>query len=122
MSLKKILIVASSITLVAVLYVYQQSKIIEMAYKEQETLASLENEIERKNDLKYHINRQMSLISIAGMWQEGDFEWPHSDQLMSLSSGGQYQEDNKQIPETKSIVGSIFELKSQAEATPIKPQ
>ena len=122
MSLNKIFTIVLGITLVALLYVYQQSKIIQLAYQEQERLAFLENVINKNNNLKFNIDRQMSLVSIVDLWQDGNFEWPHQKQLVSLSTIKQGLKETKQIKEKETIFTRIFGLKSQAEATPVKPR
>ena len=122
MRLNKFFIIVLTVTLLAVVYVYQQSKIIHLAYQGQERLALLESLVDKNSNLRYNINRQMSLVSIAGLWEEGNFEWPHEKQLVSLSTTGQTFEDNRQIEETENIFTRLLGLKSQAEATPIKPQ
>jgi hypothetical protein len=122
MRITKFLIIAFAVTLLAVLYVYQQSKIIHLAYQGQERLALLESSVDKNSNLRYNINRQMSLVSIAGLWEEGDFEWPHQKQLVSLSTTRQTPEDNRQIKETENIFTRLLGLRSQAEATLIKPQ
>jgi len=122
MRLTRTLIIVLAITLLATLYVYQQSKVIHLAYRGQERLAFLERLVDEKNNLEYNLNRRMSLISIAGILQEGDFEWPHRKQLLSLSNIQQTPEDNKQIGKTESIFTRFFGLKSQAEATSLKPR
>ena len=122
MRITKFLIIALAVTFLSVLYVYQQSKIIHLAYQEQERLTLLESLVDKNSNIRYNINRQMSLVSIAGLWEEGDFEWPHQKQLVSLSIAGQSFEDNKQVKQTESIFTRLLGLKSQAEATPIKPR
>lgn len=122
MRITKFLIIALAVTLLAVLYVYQQSKIIHLAYQGQEGLAFLESLVDKNSNLRYNINRQMSLVSIAGLWEEGDFEWPHQKQLVSLTTIRQTPEDNRQIKETENIFTRLLGLRSQAEATLIKPQ
>ena len=122
MRITKFLIIAFAVTLLAVLYVYQQSKIIHLAYQGQERLALFESSVDKNSNLRYNINRQMSLVSIAGLWEEGDFEWPHQKQLVSLTTIRQTPEDNRQIKETENIFTRLLGLRSQAEATLIKPQ
>ena len=122
MSLNKIFTIVLGITLLALLYVYQQSKIIQLAYQEQERLAFLENLINKNNNLKFNIDRQMSLVSIVDLWQDGNFEWPHQKQLVSLSTIEQGLKASKQLKEKETIFTRIFGLKSQAEATPVKPR
>ncbi len=141
MQLTKFLIIILLVTLLALLYVYQQSKIIHLAYQEQERLALLESLIDKNNNLRYNINRRMSLISMAEVWQDGDFQWPHREQLVSSSTVQQTPGDNKQTNpvgkitlaaggtktsnggrETENIFTRLFGLKSQAEATPVKPR
>ena len=122
MKLSKFFIIVSIVTLLAVLYVHQQSKIIRLAYREQERLSLLESLVDKNHSLRYSMNRQMSLVSIAGLWQVGDFEWPHRKQLVSLSGFRQAAEDIKQTKETENIFTRILGLSSRAEATPVKPR
>ena len=122
MRLNKFFIIVLTVTLLAVVYVYQQSKIIHLAYQEQDRLAFLERLVDHNNNLRYNMDRQMSLVSIVGLFKDGDFEWPHRKQLVSLSTAQQNLEDKKQIKETESIFTRLFGLKSQAEATPVKPR
>jgi hypothetical protein len=122
MRLTKFLIVVLAITLLALLYVYQQSRIIQAAYQEQERLAFLKTLIDKSNNLGYSISRQTSLVSIAGIWEGEDFEWPQRRQLVSLSTAEQISEDNQQIKESENIFTRLLGLKSQAEATLIKPR
>ena len=122
MGLNKIFIIVLGITMLALLYVYQQSNIIQLAYQEQERLALLENLINKNNNLRYNLDRQMSLVSISGLWQEGHFEWPNRKQLLSFSTISQELEQSKQVKETESIFTRFFGLKSQAEATSVKPR
>ena len=110
------------ITLMAVFYVYQQSKIFHLAYQEQQKLALFQSLVDKNHNLKYSLNRHMSLVSIASLWQDEDFEWPHRKQLVSLSNMQQIPEENRQLKEIDNIFTRFFGLSSQAEATPIKPR
>lgn len=121
MRLNKFIITAITVTLVSVLYVYQQSKIVYLAYQEQERSDLLEEFIDRNNNLQYELNHQMSLVSIEKLWKDGDFEWPHQEQLVSLLTEQQISE-NREEKEPGNLFTHIFGLKSQAEATPIKPR
>ncbi len=122
MRLGKFLIIASTVTLLSLLYVYQQSKIINLAYQEQEKLASLESLSDKNNNLRHNLSCRISLVSIAERGFDGDFEWPQQKQLVSLSTVQQAPKNNKQIKETENIFTRLFGLKSQAEATPVKPR
>lgn len=122
MNLTKFLAILLAVTLLAVLYVYQQSKIIHLAYQEQEKLAFFQRLVDINNNLKYNMSRRMSLASIAELWQEGNFEWPHPNQLVSFSIVQQTLDDTRRIKQTDSIFTRLFGLKSQAEATPVKPR
>jgi hypothetical protein len=120
MRLGKFLMIALIVTLLALLYVHQQSKIIHLAYQEQERLAFLESLTDKNNNLRHNISRRISLVSIAEGGFDGDFEWPHRSKLVSLSTVRQIPRNNKQIKETENIFTRLFGLKSQAEATPVK--
>ncbi len=126
MRLAKFLIIILFITSIALLYVYQQSKILYLAYQEQKKLALLERLVDRRNNLQYNLNRQISLVSIGEVMQTGEFEWPDGTQLVSLSAETRRVKDNnnKYIGEGKreGILSRILGLSSKAEAMPIKAQ
>jgi len=121
MRLNKFLIIVSAVTLLALLYVYQQTKIIHLAYQEQKRLTLVKMLVDKNDILRYNINRQRSLVSIGQHWQKGDWQWPHREQLVSLSTmGPRLLKDNQQKKETENIFTRLFRLSSQAEATPVK--
>jgi hypothetical protein len=120
MRLSKFFIITLAVTFLALLYVHQQSKIIHLAYQEQERLAFFQRVVDRNNNLEYTLKQGMSLVSIEELWRDGDFEWPHREQLMSFSTMQQVSRNNEQIKETESIFTRLLGLKSQAEATPVK--
>jgi len=121
MRLNKFLIIVSAVTLLALLYVYQQTKIIHLAYQEQKRLTLVKMLVDKNDILRYNINRQRSLVSIGKHWQKGDWQWPHREQLVSLSTmGPRLLKDNQQKKETENIFTRLFRLSSQAEATPVK--
>jgi len=122
MNLTKFFIIILTVTLLALLYVYQESKIIQSAYQEQERLALLENLVDKNNNLRYNIDRQMSLVSISEFWQDGVFEWPGRKYLVQSPTSQPTPEDKKQTKETENLFTRFFGLKSQAEATPSKPR
>lgn len=122
MSLTKFLILVLILTLLASIYVHQQIRILQLAYEEQEKLASLRNLLDEKNNLRYQINRQTSLVSIGNIWQNGEFEWPHRKQLVRLSTQQETGEDNERTAESGSIFSRFIQLRSQAEATPVLPR
>ncbi|MFH1578526.1 MAG: hypothetical protein ABIC18_05600 [Candidatus Omnitrophota bacterium] len=118
----KFLIIVLMLTLLASFYVYQQSQIVQLAYREQENLADFKSLVDQNNNLKYGINRRTSLVSMAKIWLNGDFEWPHREQIASLPAAREAIKENQDIPQADSIFTHLFELKSQAEATPVKPR
>lgn len=122
MRLSKFLIVILAVTLTALFYVHQQSKIIQMAYQEQENLILLQGLVDKGNELRHTISCRKSLVSLAELWQDQDFEWPHRTQLVSLSVVGGASGNTEQIKETESIFTRFLGLKSKAEATPLKPR
>ncbi|MBU1871461.1 MAG: hypothetical protein KKH80_01490 [Candidatus Omnitrophica bacterium] len=122
MRLGKFLTTVLLITVTSFFYVNQQIKIVQLAYEEQEKSAYLNSLVNQSNNLKYNINCRTSLVSMAGLWQKGNFEWPHQEQLVSLSTTDKAAEKSKGVSEKRNILAGLFRLKSQAEATPIKPR
>ncbi len=122
MKLTKALATILSLTVLALLYVHQQSKIIQMAYQEQESFSCFENLLDQKNNLTYMINRETSLVAMAKVWQEGDFEWPHRKQFVSLVNVPGPSKTKAYKQSLNNIFASVFRLRSQAEATPVSPR
>lgn len=121
MNLKKILITVSLFTFLALAHVYQQSKIIQLAYEEQQRLALLENLIDKNNNFRYNINWRTSLVSMAGIWEKQEFEWPRQQQLASLSFRSKTSQEAAKSQELENVFAGLFRLRSQAEATQVKP-
>ncbi|MFH1678752.1 MAG: hypothetical protein ABH914_03940 [Candidatus Omnitrophota bacterium] len=122
MNLAKFSIIVLLITLLASLYVHQQIRIVQLAYQEQEKLACLKGLIEENKRLNYNLNCRTSLISIAGLWKDGDFEWPQREQLVSLQTMQKIDEGSHEIIKKEGMLARFFRIRSQAEATPVKPR
>ncbi len=122
MNLTKILMTILVLTVLASLQVHQQTRIIQLAYQEQEKLAYLRSLLDENKNLKYRINQQTSLVSIAKICPLEEFEWPYGKQLVSLPISQGSIEKNTQRSESTSMLSNLFRLKSQAEATPVKPR
>ncbi|MFH1338338.1 MAG: hypothetical protein ABIH40_00600 [Candidatus Omnitrophota bacterium] len=118
----KFLMIILIITAIASVYVHQQTRIVQLAYQEQERLAYLRNLLDENKSLKYRIDQRTSLISIAKICPIDDFEWPHGKQLASLPSVWGFAESDIRTDESAGILSGLFRLKSQAEATPVEPR
>lgn len=116
-NLSRFLIMIFFITLLALIYVYQQSRIIQLAYREQKRLAYLDNLLTKNASLRYNINSQTSLVAISKskFWRGEDFDWPKACQYVSLSNTSN-RADNKIVRQKNNKFLSFLGIGSQAEA------
>ena len=120
MTLNRFLKLIFLITFFSLVYVYQQVRIVQLAYVGQEKLHCLKSLVDDNKNLRYNISRRTSLISMSEVWANGDFEWPRRQQLVLLPVQQRAVEQPADMPDKENLLSGLFRLKSQAEATPVK--
>jgi|WetSurMetagenome_2_1015567.scaffolds.fasta_scaffold523323_1 hypothetical protein len=122
MKLSKFLVIAVVVTSFAVLYVWQQTEIIRLAYTGQKNLAIFQDSLDNNSVLRYNLKRKTSLINI-GTRVEGndDFQMPESYCLVKLAS---QKEDlglvSRAQAKRENILARLFGIKMQAQAQTVE--
>lgn len=120
MRLSKFLTLVFSLTLLSVLYVYQQTQIIRLAYTGEKQSQQFEELLNKNNVLRYHVGKSVSLVSIGeGISNSPDFGMPLGYRVVHLASIGARQRGAGQPKE--SMLASIFGIKRQAQAQTLNP-
>lgn len=122
MRLRKLLSLVVFITFFSVLYVYQQSEIIRLAYAGQKQGVVFQDLLDKNSILRYNIEKNASLVNLgSSLSNQSDFQMPDSYQLVKLvptSSGVTFAEaqNNRQ-----GLLSRFFGLNRQAEARTVNP-
>lgn len=120
MRLEKFLSVVTFITIISIIYVYQQTEIIHLAYQGQHKTVLFEELLDKNSSLRYNLGSSFSLVRIGSVTSgTGDFEMPDSYRLVMV----QATQENTSAPiyqnNNLSLVSRIFGIKRQAEAKTI---
>jgi len=122
MRLNKFLSIVVFITFFSVLYVYQQSEIIRLAYAGQKHHVVFQDLLDKNSVLRYNIEKNSSLVNIGNsLSNRSDFQMPDKYQLVKLvptSEGVTLAEADGNKP---GIVSRIFGLNRRAEAKTVNP-
>ena len=109
------------ITLLCLLYVWQQTEIFRLAYVAQKHESAFQNLLDKNTVLRYNIKSNSSLIRICNKFStQTDFEMPDNYHLVRL----EYYKENLKLAQSQSnkesIISRIFSIKRQAEAKTVK--
>lgn len=118
----KILSVAAILTLLALLYVWQQTEIFRLAYTGQKKAVIFEDLLDKNTLLRYNIERNISLTRIGNkIALEKDFQMPDTYRLVRVIETRQTLRAGQQLPKQENIFSRLFGIKRQAEAKTINP-
>ena len=110
------------ITSFSVLYVYQQSEIVRLAYAEQKQHVAFQELLDKNSILRYNIEKNCSLVNIGStLSARSDFQMPDKYQLVRLvptKAGVAFAEASSS---KETLLSRIFGPNSQAEARTINP-
>ncbi len=110
------------ITLFSLLYVYQQTEILHLAYVGQKRSTSMEDLLDKNSVLRYNINKSASLVQIGGKVSERtEFQMPDNYQLVRLAPLRQNLKVSAQAFNKESVLSRLFGIKRQAEAKTVNP-
>lgn len=122
MRLGRFLSVVGFVTLISLLYVYQQTEILRLAYVGQKKISCFEDLLDKNSILRYNINRNASLVHIGSrLAQRADFQMPDSYRLVRLAYARGSLRAGAHILKKESVLSRLFGIKSQAEAKTINP-
>ncbi|MFA5118875.1 MAG: hypothetical protein WC695_08535 [Candidatus Omnitrophota bacterium] len=122
MKLSRFLVIAVFVTSFAVLYVWQQTEIIRLAYTGQKSLSVFQDSLDNNSVLRYNLKRKTSLINIGNRVEGNkDFQMPDSYCLVKLAS---QKEDlglvSRAPVKRENILARLFGIKMQAQAQTIE--
>ncbi|MCX5707353.1 MAG: hypothetical protein NTW13_06900 [Candidatus Omnitrophica bacterium] len=122
MKLSKFLSLTAFITLFSLLYVYQQSEIVRLAYAGQRQQTTFQELLDKNSILRYNIEKNSSLVhltsSISG---QADLQMPDTYQLVRLVPSREGLMIQDTIVSKETLFSRIFGVKKQAEARTINP-
>jgi hypothetical protein len=123
MKLSRFLVIAVVVTSFSVMYVWQQTEIIRLAYTGQKSLCQFQDLLDNNSVLRYNLKRKTSLINI-GYRVEGskDFQMPESYCLVKVDA----QKENFGLASRlqskgENVFARLFGIKMQAQAQTIDP-
>lgn len=120
MRLSKFLSMIGLVTLFSLLYVYQQTEILRLAYLGQKKVSYLEDLLDKNNILRYNINKRASLVHLGNrLGQRADFQMPETYRLVRLTSVKGNLEVAARESKRESVISRLFGIKRQAEAKTI---
>lgn len=121
MKLSKFLTLSGLITLFSLLYVYQQTEILRLAYMGQKKIAVFEDLLDKNSILRYNIGKSSSLVHIGTRISErADFQMPDTYKLVRLAAPEERLSVSS-LFKRENVVSRLFGIKRQAEAKTINP-
>jgi hypothetical protein len=120
MKLSKFLLMMAVLTSFSLLYVYQQTEILRLAYVGQKNCALFEDLLDKNNILRYNLGKSASLVRIGGRISDrADFNMPQSFMLVKLAPSPLTLQANAKPLKRESLFVRVFGVKRQAEAKTI---
>lgn len=118
MKLSKFLMITISVTILALVYVHQQTEIFRLAYICQKRSAIFQEVLDKNTFLRYNIKRNTSLVRIDDKVGEyAKFEMPDTYRLVRLQGpAGTFTAARQQ-----NLFSRLFGIKRQAEAKTLSP-
>ena len=122
MKLSKFLLALSSVTLISILYVYQQTEIFRLAYVTKNKIL-LEDLLNKNSFLRYNIKNKTSLVHIGSkISQEAGFQMPESFRLVRWAPSKEgLRLKSAQPAQRETLLSRIFGIKREAEAKTVNP-
>ncbi len=117
MKQNKFLSLVIFITFFSVLYVYQQSEIVRLAYVEQKSNQVFQELLDKNSILRYNIEKNCSLVSIGNnLLADSEFQMPDKYQLVKLVPTSEGLSISQQQGQKETLLSRIFGVKRQAVA------
>ncbi|MDD5166464.1 MAG: hypothetical protein PHQ57_03640 [Candidatus Omnitrophica bacterium] len=122
MRLSRFLLTSSLITFLCILYVFQQTEILRMAYVGQKKRVAFDDLLDKNSILRYNINKDASLVQIGDSIAKcSDYEMPNSYRLVKFVSNKGNLRAGTQAVNKENLLSRLFGIKRQAEAKTINP-
>jgi hypothetical protein len=121
MKLSRFLSLLMSVTLLSLLYVWQQTEVLRLAYEGQKNYVYFQDLLDENSSLRYNLTKNTSVTKMAGRISgQGDFRMPDNYCLVKVSvpkSQTQYVRRHSHRRDT--LASRVFGIKRQAEAKTI---
>ena len=121
MKLSKFLSITTFVTLLSLLYVWQQTEVFRLAYVGQKKEVAFHDLLDKNAILRYNVKKNASLIYIGDrVAKVSDYEMPGNYRLVRLALPGDLKV-SKRVSKKENIVSRLFGIKQQAEAKTTNP-
>jgi len=105
------------VTFFSILYVYQQSEIVRLAYAEQKQNLVFQELLDKNSVLRYNIEKSCSLVNIGtALLSNSDFQMPDKYQLVKLVPSSTGLTLAQHTANNETLFSRIFGVKRQAVA------
>lgn len=122
MRLSRLLSIMTFITLIALLYVWQQTEIFRLAYAGQKRQTAFQDLLDKNTVLRYNIQKNASLISIGNkVYNCSDFQIPGKYQLVKVSSSSRASRLAGRLANKENFFARFFGIKREAQAKTLNP-
>jgi hypothetical protein len=121
MKLSTFLLRAAVITSFSLLYVWQQTEIVRLAYACQKNLTVFQDSLDKNSVLRYNLKRNTSLTRIGNrLMESNEFHLPESYCLLKLASSREGEASrHPSAIKKESFVSRFLGVKTEAEAKTI---
>jgi len=117
MKISKFLLIIISFTLLALVYVWQQSEIFLLGYLDQKNVVNFEELLEENTCLRYNINKSISLVELKErLITQADFQMPDTYRLVRLAPSKEDLGESREVPKKSNLFVRLFTVKRQAQA------
>ncbi len=122
MKLSKFLMTISSVTLISLLYVHQQTEIVRLAYVGEKKTVVFQELLDKNSVLRYNIGRSVSLVQLGSKISgSANYEMPSTYRLVKLVPSRAVSMAGTGTREKESFLSRFFSVKTQAEAKTLNP-
>jgi len=121
MRLSRFFVVLMLATLLSLLYVWQQTEVVRLAYEGQKHYARFQDLLDENSSLRYNLTKNTSVTNMAGLISGGsDFKMPDNYCLVKVDAPqGRSQYAQRRSVRRETMVSRVFNMKRQAEAKTI---
>lgn len=118
MKLPKFVVITGLVTFFSLLYVWQQTEIIRLAYLAQKNQSYFQELLDKNSVLRYNLKRSTSLIHIGSKISDSnDFQIPGSYRLVKLNGlKGETVSPKTQEIKREGVLSRLFQVKAEAQA------
>jgi len=121
MKLPRFVLLTLIATILALVYVHQQTEIFRLGYQGQKNLDRFQVLLDANSNLRYNFKRKTSLVSIGNRISEkSDFMMPENYCLVRLESPAVASRSGRPVRK-ETMVSRFFGIKRQAEARTVNP-